>query len=57
MQYAKAMGMNVVLIDVGDDKLELAKKLGADLVVNAKNQKRRKKSVECMGHWLPQFLQ
>ncbi|RYJ36860.1 alcohol dehydrogenase [Flavobacterium anhuiense] len=38
VQYAKAMGMNVVAIDIGDDKLELAKKLGADLVVNAKNQ-------------------
>ncbi|WDF65562.1 alcohol dehydrogenase AdhP [Flavobacterium sp. KACC 22763] len=38
VQYAKAMGMNVAAIDIGDDKLELAKKLGADLVVNAKNQ-------------------
>jgi propanol-preferring alcohol dehydrogenase len=37
VQYAKAMGMHVAAIDVADDKLELAKKLGADLVVNAKN--------------------
>ncbi|MCD0475847.1 alcohol dehydrogenase AdhP [Flavobacterium sp. EDS] len=38
VQYAKAMGMHVAAIDVADDKLDLAKKLGADLVVNAKNQ-------------------
>ncbi|MDQ1086863.1 MULTISPECIES: alcohol dehydrogenase AdhP [unclassified Siphonobacter] len=38
VQYAKAMGMHVAAIDVADDKLELAKRLGADLVVNAKNQ-------------------
>lgn len=37
VQYAKAMGMNVAAIDIADDKLELAKKLGADLVINAKN--------------------
>lgn len=38
VQYAKAMGMHVAAIDVGNDKLELAKRLGADLVVNAKEQ-------------------
>ncbi len=38
VQYAKAMGMHVAAIDVGDDKLALAKRLGADLVVNAKQQ-------------------
>ncbi len=38
VQYAKAMGMHVAAIDVADDKLALAKRLGADLVVNAKNQ-------------------
>jgi len=38
VQYAKAMGLHVAAIDIGDDKLELAKKLGADLVVNAKEQ-------------------
>lgn len=36
VQYAKAMGMHVAAIDIADDKLALAKKLGADLVVNAK---------------------
>jgi propanol-preferring alcohol dehydrogenase len=35
VQYAKAMGMNVVAIDMHDEKLELALKLGADKVVNA----------------------
>jgi len=38
VQYAKAMGLHVAAIDIGDDKLELARKLGADLVVNAKEQ-------------------
>jgi propanol-preferring alcohol dehydrogenase len=38
VQYAKAMGMHVAAIDVDDDKLNLAKSLGADLVVNAKTQ-------------------
>jgi len=35
VQYAKAMGMHVAAIDISKDKLDLAKKLGADLVVNA----------------------
>ncbi|MCQ6959228.1 alcohol dehydrogenase AdhP [Mucilaginibacter aquariorum] len=35
VQYAKAMGMHVAAIDIADDKLELAKELGAELVVNA----------------------
>lgn len=34
LQYAKAMGFNVIAVDIKDDKLELAKKLGADLTVN-----------------------
>ncbi len=36
VQYAKAMGMHVAAIDIADDKLALAKSLGADLTVNAK---------------------
>jgi len=36
VQYAKAMGLHVAAIDVSDDKLELAKKLGADITVNAR---------------------
>ncbi|WP_458527194.1 alcohol dehydrogenase AdhP [Onishia taeanensis] len=37
VQYAKAMGLNVVALDVAQDKLDLAKRLGADVVVNAKD--------------------
>lgn len=35
VQYAKAMGMHVVAIDIAEDKLALAASLGADLTVNA----------------------
>lgn len=35
VQYAKAMGLHVAAIDVSPEKLALAKKLGADLTVNA----------------------
>lgn len=35
VQYAKAMGMHCVAVDVAEDKLDLARKLGADLAVNA----------------------
>ena len=38
VQYAKAMGLQVAAIDVADDKLALARKLGADITVNAKEQ-------------------
>ncbi|ARK23016.1 alcohol dehydrogenase AdhP [Sporosarcina sp. P26b] len=38
LQYAKAMGFNVVAVDIADEKLELAKKLGADMTVNGKNE-------------------
>ncbi|MDE1171306.1 MAG: alcohol dehydrogenase AdhP [Verrucomicrobium sp.] len=36
VQYAKAMGRNVIAVDVDDAKLDLAKKLGASLAVNAR---------------------
>jgi len=36
VQYAKAMGLHVVAIDVGADKLALAKTLGADATVDAR---------------------
>lgn len=35
VQYAVAMGMRVVAVDIADDKLQLAKKHGAEVVVNA----------------------
>jgi len=38
VQYAKAMGMHVAAIDISDDKLDLAKRLGADLTVNSAEQ-------------------
>jgi propanol-preferring alcohol dehydrogenase len=36
VQYAKAMGLNVVAVDVDDAKLDLARRLGASLGVNAR---------------------
>ena len=36
VQYARAMGLNVIAVDVDDAKLELAAKLGAALGVNAR---------------------
>ena len=36
IQYAKAMGLRVIAVDVADDKLDLARKLGASLTFNAK---------------------
>lgn len=36
IQYAKTMGLRVAAVDVADDKLALAKKLGASLTFNAK---------------------
>jgi len=38
VQYAKAMGLNVAAVDVDDSKLELAKRLGASVVVNARKE-------------------
>ncbi len=37
VQYAKAMGLRVAAVDISDDKLALAKKHGAEVVVNALN--------------------
>jgi propanol-preferring alcohol dehydrogenase len=35
VQYAKAMGLHVVAVDIAEDKLALARSLGADLALNA----------------------
>ena len=35
VQYAKAMGLNVVAVDVDDAKLRLARTLGASITINA----------------------
>lgn len=37
IQYAKAMGLYVAALDVADDKLALARALGADLAVDARS--------------------
>ena len=38
VQYAKAMGLRVAAVDIADDKLALAKKHGAELLVNARQR-------------------
>ena len=38
VQYAKAMGLHVCAVDIDDGKLAPAKRLGADLVFNAKQR-------------------
>ena len=38
VQYARAMGLRVAAVDVADDKLALAKSLGAEMLVNAKQE-------------------
>lgn len=37
VQYAKAMGLNVIAVDVDDSKLSLATQLGASLTINSLN--------------------
>jgi propanol-preferring alcohol dehydrogenase len=36
VQYAKAMGLHVIAVDVADEKLDLARRCGADQAVNAR---------------------
>lgn len=38
VQYAVAMGMRVAAVDVADDKLELAKQYGAEVLINARTE-------------------
>jgi alcohol dehydrogenase, propanol-preferring len=38
VQYAKAMGLHVAAVDLGPDKMALAKKLGAEITIDAKTQ-------------------
>ncbi|MGP1395443.1 MAG: alcohol dehydrogenase AdhP [Inquilinaceae bacterium] len=35
VQYAKAMGLHVIAVDIAEDKLKLARQMGADMTVNA----------------------
>jgi propanol-preferring alcohol dehydrogenase len=36
VQYAKAMGRNVIAVDISDEKMALAREMGADAAINAK---------------------
>ncbi|CAN7758915.1 alcohol dehydrogenase AdhP [Variovorax sp. LjRoot84] len=38
VQYAKAMGFHVAAVDIDDEKLQLAKEVGADMLINAAKQ-------------------
>ncbi|WP_323149225.1 alcohol dehydrogenase AdhP [Pseudomonas oryzihabitans] len=38
VQYARAMGLNVAAVDVDDRKLDLARRLGAEVTVNTREQ-------------------
>ena len=49
VQYAVAMGLKVAAVDVADDKLELARRLGATLTFNAKTVDAVKAVQEAIG--------
>ena len=49
VQYARAMGLHVAAVDVADEKLALARKLGAELTVNAKTEDPVNKIQESIG--------
>ncbi len=38
IQYAKAMGFHVAAVDLGPEKMSLARKLGAEITIDAKTQ-------------------
>ena len=38
IQYARAMGLHVAAVDISDEKLALARELGAELTVNAQSE-------------------
>ena len=38
VQYAKAMGLHVAAVDIGPEKMQLARKLGAEITVDAKQE-------------------
>ena len=38
VQYAKAMGLHVAAVDIGPEKMQLARKLGAEIVVDVREE-------------------
>lgn len=38
VQYARAMGLHVIAVDIAEDKLALARELGAEVAINAMSQ-------------------
>ena len=47
VQYAKkALNMKVIAVDINDDKLNLAKEVGADYIINSLNEDPTKKIME-----------
>lgn len=49
VQYAKAMGLHVAALDIGEEKLALARSLGADLAVDALDPDAERKIIEATG--------
>jgi propanol-preferring alcohol dehydrogenase len=49
IQYAKAMGLHVAALDVTEEKLALARQLGAELTVNAKAEQAATQVVKATG--------
>ncbi|MFN4275085.1 MAG: alcohol dehydrogenase AdhP [Ferrovibrio sp.] len=49
VQYAKAMGLHVVALDVTEEKLALARSLGADAAVNARSTNAAEQVVKITG--------
>jgi alcohol dehydrogenase, propanol-preferring len=49
VQYAKAMGLNVLALDIGADKLALAQQLGADATVDASDPEAVARVVKATG--------
>ncbi|QEE30263.1 alcohol dehydrogenase AdhP [Terriglobus albidus] len=49
VQYAKAMGLHVAAVDVAEDKLNLAMKLGADFAINAGSEGAAERIIDATG--------
>jgi alcohol dehydrogenase, propanol-preferring len=49
VQYAKAMGLHVAAIDLGEDKLALARQLGAEIAVDARTPDAAQQIVRATG--------